>query len=171
MYLYETPLQLDPILGMAEHRDCGALNVFGGTVRDHNEGKRVLRLKYTAFAPLAEKLMREIEQETREKFGVPHCRVIHRLGMLEIGDVAIYCAVRSAHRGEAFAACKYAVDSVKHRVPIWKEEFFEDGSSAFNQGCCIRPDLPQDHAHEHSHDHAHTHGEHHHHGHAADVAR
>ena len=57
MYLYDTPLQLDPILGMAEHRNCGALDVFAGTVRDHNEGKRVLRLKYTAFAPLAEKLL------------------------------------------------------------------------------------------------------------------
>lgn len=161
MYLYDIPLQLDPILGMAEHRDCGALSVFAGTVRDHNEGKRVLRLKYTAFAPLAEKLMREIEQETRDRFGVPHVRVIHRIGMLEIGDIAIYCAVRAPHRGEAFAACKHAVDEVKHRVPIWKEEFFEDGTSAFNQGCCIRPDLP----HEHAHAHDHKHGAHHHHEH------
>jgi molybdopterin synthase catalytic subunit len=139
-YLSNQPLALEPLLAQGRFPDCGGLALFAGTVRDSNDGKRVLRLRYSAYAPLAEKLMREIEAETRQRFGLPYCRVQHRLGLLEIGDVAIYCVARAPHRAEAFAACRHAVDRVKHAVPIWKEEFYADGSSAFVQGCCIRQD-------------------------------
>ncbi len=147
-YLSDEPLALEPLLANGEFSGCGGMAIFAGTIRDASEGKRVLRLCYTAYAPLAEKLMREIEAETRARVGIPHCRVQHRLGMLAIGEVAIYCVTRAPHRAEAFAACRYAVDEVKHRVPIWKEEFYADGSSAFVQGCCIRHDRPE---HEHAH--------------------
>ncbi|MEK6806174.1 MAG: molybdenum cofactor biosynthesis protein MoaE [Pseudomonadota bacterium] len=150
-HLSESPLQLEPLLAQGQFPDCGGLALFAGTIRNHSDNKPVLRLRYTAYAPLAEKLMREIEAETKAHFKIPYCRVQHRLGLLNVGDVAIYCVARSPHRAEAFAACRQAVDEVKHRVPIWKEEFYADGSSAFVQGCCIR----QDQAHHH-HEHAHA---------------
>jgi molybdopterin synthase catalytic subunit len=155
VYLSEAPLQLEPLLQMERHPECGGLAVFGGTVRNHHENRPVLRLRYSAYAPLAERVMREIETEARAQFGAPWCRVVHRIGMLEIGDVAIYCVARAPHRAEAFAACRHLVDEVKHRAPIWKEEFYADGSSAFVDGCCIRTDT---HAHLHAGAHAHLHG-------------
>ena len=152
MHLTEESLQLQPLLAEGEYPECGGLAVFGGAVRNHHEGRPVLRLRYTAYQPVAERLMREIEQAAREKFGAPYCRVVHRLGLLEIGDVAIYCVTRAPHRAEAFAACRWIVDEVKHGVPIWKEEFYADGTSAFVQGCCIRTD--DDRAEHRHHEHA-----------------
>lgn len=161
MYLSKSPLLLDPLLAVGDHPDCGGLAIFGGTVRDHHEGRAVTRLRYTAYAPLAERLMAEIEAETRARFELPYCRVVHRIGLLEIGDVAIYCVTRAAHRAEAFAACRHAVDAVKHRVPIWKEEFYADGSSRFVEGCCITAEGDEasvaQGAHHHHHDHHHNH--------------
>lgn len=155
--LSEQALSLDALMAEGPFPGCGGLALFAGTVRESNEGKRVLRLRYTAYAPLAERLIREIEQETCARFGIPHCRVQHRLGMLEIGDVAIYCVARAPHRAEAFEACRHAVDRVKHETPIWKEEFYADGSSVFVQGCCIRPDLPREAEHRHTHGRGHVH--------------
>lgn len=133
-------LSLDLLLADTERPDCGALAVFAGTVRNHHEGRAVTGLEYTSHVPLAERIIEEIEQETRMRFDVPVCRVQHRIGHLDIGDTAIIAVVRSAHRAEAFAALRYAVDATKHRAPIWKEEFYPDGSSEFVQGCCIAPD-------------------------------
>jgi len=135
--LTETPLELDALIEETLDARSGALVVFGGTVRNHHEGRAVERLNYSAYAPLGDKLIRQIEQETVAKFGVHHCRVVHRTGELGIGEVAIYAVVRAAHRREAFAAAQHAVDRVKHAVPVWKEEFYADGSSAFVEGCCI----------------------------------
>jgi molybdopterin synthase catalytic subunit len=145
--IQDHPLQLEPLLAAGAHPDCGGLALFAGTVRDHHDGKQVLRLAYTAYAPLAEKQIREIEQAVAAKYGVPYLRVLHRVGPLSIGEVAIYCVARAPHRAEAFAACKAAVDRVKHEVPIWKEEFYADGTSAFVEGCCIRPDDEEPHRH------------------------
>lgn len=139
-----TALSLDLLLADTERPDCGALAVFAGTVRNHHEGRAVTGLEYTSHVPLAEKIIEEIEAETREQFKVPVCRVQHRVGRLGIGETAIIAVVRSAHRAEAFAALRYAVDSTKHRAPIWKEEFYPDGSSSFVQGCCIAPDAEQE---------------------------
>lgn len=142
-HLSETALQLESLLGSADHPDCGGLAIFAGTVRDHHQGRGVLRLRYSAYAPLAERLMGEIEAQARQRFGAPHCRVAHRLGTLEIGEVAVYCVARAPHRAEAFAACRHLIDEVKRAVPIWKEEFYADGTSAFVAGCSIRPDLSE----------------------------
>lgn len=134
------PLSLDRLLADTERPDCGALAIFAGTVRNHHEGRVVNGLEYTSHVPLAEKIIAEIEIETREKFGVPVCRVQHRVGYLGIGETAIIAVVRSGHRAEAFAALRHAVDATKHRAPIWKEEFYPDGSSSFVNGCCIAPE-------------------------------
>ena len=140
MRLTPEALELDALIADSVDPRAGALVVFGGTVRNHHVGKPVTRLHYSAYAPLGEKLIEAIEAETVARFRVHHCRVVHRTGGLAVGEAAIYAVVRAAHRREAFAAAQYAVDAVKHRVPIWKEEFYADGSSAFVQGCCIAND-------------------------------
>lgn len=133
-------LSLDLLLADTERADCGALAIFCGTVRNHHEGRSVTGLEYTSHIPLAEKIVHDVELETCAKFDVPVCRVQHRVGRLDIGETAIIAVVRSAHRAEAFAALRYAVDAAKHRAPIWKEEFYPDGSSSFIEGCCIAPE-------------------------------
>ncbi|APG02861.1 molybdenum cofactor biosynthesis protein MoaE [Luteibacter rhizovicinus DSM 16549] len=153
--LSHDPVSVEPLLELDAHPECGGLALFVGTVRDHHEGRSVRHLKYTAHEPLAEKIIRDVEAATREKYGVPYVRVVHRLGDLSIGDVAIVCVVRAPHRAEAFDACRYAVDAVKHGAPIWKEEFYTDGSSAFVEGCCIRDDLDETPPPSHRH-HSHT---------------
>jgi molybdopterin synthase catalytic subunit len=135
-----TALFLEPLLRATEDPRCGGVAIFAGTVRNHHEGRSVVRLNYTAHVALAERLITDIEIETRAKFDVAHCRVVHRVGTLTIGDVAIYAVTRAVHRREAFAACEYVVHAVKHRVPIWKEEFYEDGTSRFVEGCCLAPE-------------------------------
>jgi molybdopterin synthase catalytic subunit len=140
LHLQEAPLSLDALIAATERPDCGALATFVGTVRDHNDGRAVTHLEYTAHVPVAERVIAEIEAEVKAAFAVPECRVVHRIGRLEIGEAAIVAVVRSAHRGEAFDAARAVVDAVKHRVPIWKEEFFPDGTSAFVPGCSLLED-------------------------------
>jgi len=142
-HISDQALQLEPLLAETEAPECGALALFAGTVRNHHEGRAVTHLIYTAHPALCENIIAEIERETIERFGVDACRVVHRIGRLDIGETAIYAVVRSAHRAEAFAALRHAVDATKHRAPIWKEEFFPDGSSQFVTGCCIDEDNPE----------------------------
>ena len=120
--------------------ECGGIGVFVGTVRNHHEGRAVKALKYTSYAPISEKMIRQIEQDIQQKHGVSYVRVIHRIGALEIGEKAIIAIAYAAHRREAFAACEEAVERVKHEVPVWKEEFYMDGTSQYVAGCCIRQD-------------------------------
>lgn len=134
-------IDLNTLLAMQHFPECGGLSLFAGTVRNHHDGKDVQSLKYTAYKPLAEKMIRQIEQDIEQKHGVSYVRVVHRIGHLNIGEVAIYAVARSDHRREAFAACEEAVERVKHEVPVWKEEFYTDGSSVFVEGCCIRTDF------------------------------
>lgn len=155
--LSHEPVAVEPLLELDAHPECGGLALFVGTVRDHHEGRSVRHLKYTAHEPLAAKVIRELEHATRERYGVPYVRIVHRLGDLAIGDIAIVCVVRAPHRAEAFDACRYAVDAVKHGAPIWKEEFYTDGSSAFVEGCCIRDDLDEPATASHRH---HSHASH-----------
>lgn len=120
--------------------ECGGIGIFIGTVRNHHEGKAVQALKYTSYAPVSEKMIRQIEQDIQQKYAVQYVRVIHRIGALKIGETAIIAIAYAAHRREAFAACEEAVERVKHEVPVWKEEFYTDGSSQYIAGCCIRKD-------------------------------
>lgn len=110
---------------------AGALATFEGVVRNHNEGRNVLRLEYEAYEQLATNEAAVIFQEAREKFGVYDAICVHRTGSLEVGEVAVWVGVISAHRGEAFDACRYIIDEVKHRLPIWKKEHYVDGDSGW----------------------------------------
>lgn len=141
-HLSEKPLDLAKLLAETEDSASGGLAVFGGTVRDHHGGKGVHRLRYSAYAPLAAKRIAELEKTALRRFEVQHCRIVHRIGELAIGDTAIYVVVRSAHREAAFEAARWAIDTVKSTVPIWKEEYYDDGSSDHVLGTPLK-DVPE----------------------------
>ena len=106
----------------------GAACTFVGVVRDHNRGRAVLRLEYEAYEEMALPLMEEIAAEARRRFAVTAVSIVHRLGPMEIGEASVAVAAFAPHRGDAFAACRYAIDAVKATVPIWKKEFYADGA-------------------------------------------
>jgi molybdopterin synthase catalytic subunit len=106
---------------------AGGFCSFEGWVRDHHQGRAVLRLEYEAYQILAEKEGNRIMAEAKEKFEILHAVCVHRVGTLEIGEMAVYVCVSSAHREAAFEACRWIIDEIKSRVPIWKKEFFADG--------------------------------------------
>ena len=106
----------------------GALCLFVGVVRDHHQGRRVLRLEYEAYEEMALPLLERIEAEARQRFPVSAVRIVHRLGPLAVGEASVAVAVRSVHRAEAFAACHWAIDTLKATVPIWKKEYGEEGA-------------------------------------------
>jgi molybdopterin synthase catalytic subunit len=110
---------------------AGAYASFEGWVRDHNEGRKVTRLEYEAYEALGVKEGERIIEEARSRFRIGAARCVHSLGVLEIGDLAVWVGVSSAHRDEAFAACRYIIDEVKHRVPIWKKEHYLEGDSGW----------------------------------------
>jgi sulfur-carrier protein adenylyltransferase/sulfurtransferase len=141
--------------GLRDH-SCGGFAAFEGWVRNHNEGHAVTRLEYEAFEELAEKEGARIVQAAMAKFGVTRATCVHRIGSLAIGDVAVWVGVSAAHRDEAFRACRFIIDEVKHRVPIWKKEHYVNGDSGWVN--CERCAAPAAHAHEHDHPHhAHAH--------------
>jgi len=160
--IQDTPLSQDSFDPIQDFPECGGIGIFIGTVRNHHEGKAVKALKYTAYAPVSEKMIRQIEQEIQQKFAVAYVRVIHRIGALNIGEKAIIAIAYAAHRREAFSACEEAVERVKHEVPVWKEEFYLDGTSQYVAGCCIRKDdmeqdlsIQQDSSSQHTCKHEH----------------
>ena len=146
---------------------CGGYATFEGWVRDHNEGRAVRRLEYEAYAALAEREGERIVAEAVAKYGVQHAACIHRIGDLALGEMAVWVGVSSRHRAEAFAACRYIIDEVKHRVPIWKKEHYVDGDSGWvNCERCAQPGAHESHTDQvvtpladraHGHDHAHAH--------------
>jgi molybdopterin synthase catalytic subunit len=146
------PGALDPVrlLESLRHPSCGGYATFEGAVRDHNEGHAVLRLEYEAFEPLALREGERILQEACSRFGVERARCAHRIGLLDIGDLAVWVGVAFTHRGEAFDACRYIIDRVKHSVPIWKKEYYADGDSGWvNCERCAATGGAQPHAHGH----------------------
>ena len=109
--------------------DCGAVVTFLGTVRDLTDGRVTTALDYEAYPAMAEKKLAEIERETCDRWPVGEIMLVHRLGHLEVGEVSVAVAVSCPHRGQAFEACRYAIDRLKEIVPIWKKENWEDGST------------------------------------------
>ena len=106
----------------------GAAVVFEGIVRNNTRGRRTLHLDYEAYEAMALKQMEELAAEARSRFAVREVRIVHRLGRLEIGETSVLIIVASAHRGAAFDACRWVIDTLKKTVPIWKKEYFEDGA-------------------------------------------
>jgi sulfur-carrier protein adenylyltransferase/sulfurtransferase len=161
----DAPLDTAALARAMRDDTCGGYAEFEGWVRNHNEGHAVTRLEYEAFAELAEKEGARIVAAAVEKFGVTRAACVHRIGSLGIGDVAVWVGVSAAHRDEAFKACRFIIDEVKHRVPIWKKEHYVTGDSGWvNCERCAMPSAHEpahghDHAHAHAHDHGHAHGD------------
>lgn len=132
------PLSLDEAYSLADDPANGAIVVMSGTVRQQTEGKPVLYLEYQAYEPMALTIFRQIASEIRQRWTDTNRVVIHhRIGKLEIGEISVLVAVGCPHRAEAFEACRYAIDTLKHNAPIWKKEFWEDGSSTWvSIGAC-----------------------------------
>jgi adenylyltransferase/sulfurtransferase len=134
---------------------AGGFAAFEGWVRDHNEGQAVARLEYQAFEALAVKEGERILGEARQRFPILQAACVHRIGALAIGELAVWVGVSAPHRDEAFAACRYIIDEVKHRVPIWKKEHYRNGDSGWvNCERCAAPGQDPVREHAHSHDHA-----------------
>jgi len=110
-------------------RSCGAYVQFDGWVRDHNEGQEVLRLEYEVYEPMAVKEGNRIIQEAIDRFGISNAHGVHRSGLMELSDVAVVVGVSSPHRDAAFEACRYIIDQVKVRLPIWKKEYYASGEA------------------------------------------
>ena len=122
------PLELDPLVRhVSEGGGHGAVATFIGVVRDRNLNRRVTHLEYEAYEPLAVKSLEQICSEADREWPGVRLAVHHRVGRLEIGEASIVIAAASAHRANAFAACRYVIERVKQIVPIWKHEFFEGG--------------------------------------------
>jgi adenylyltransferase/sulfurtransferase len=163
---------------------CGGYAAFEGWVRNHNEGQAVTHLEYEAFESLAVREGERIIAEACRKYGVENARCVHRVGDLALGELAVWVGVSARHRDEAFKACRYIIDEVKHRVPIWKKEHYVGGDSGWvNCERCAAatptsaageaPAIAVAHAHhDHAHhDHAHHDHAHHHHARPAAPAR
>ncbi|TAL87891.1 MAG: molybdenum cofactor biosynthesis protein MoaE [Rhodanobacter sp.] len=146
-HITDQPLDPEALLRATESPESGALVVFGGTVRAHNDGRKVTAINYSAYEPLAEKAIAEIERETMRRFDIQHCQIRHRIGDLAIGDMSVLVVVRAEHRGEAFEAGRYAIDTVKHEVAIWKYEEYEDGTHAYVKGCPLSHEHPSNRRH------------------------
>jgi len=129
--LVDLPIDAAALARALAQSNAGACVTFEGWVRDHNDGKRVRRLDYQAYAPLAHNEGSRIIEEARQRFAILDARCVHRVGALAIGDAAVWVGASAAHRDAAFAACRYIIDEVKARVPIWKNEHYADGASGW----------------------------------------
>lgn len=111
-----------------ERPEDGAIVIFDGVVRNHSRGRRTLYLVYEAYEEMALKQMHALSAQALERFPARHLAMVHRLGRIEIGESSVLIAVYAAHRAAAFDACRYLIDTLKKTVPIWKKEYFEDGT-------------------------------------------
>jgi molybdopterin synthase catalytic subunit len=124
--LVREAIALGPLQETAAHD--GALALFLGVVRNEHAGRSVLHLEYEAYESMALSEMQAIEREARRRWPITEIRIVHRLGRMEIGETSVAVAVASPHRREAFEACRFAIDTLKKTVPIWKKEFYADGA-------------------------------------------
>jgi molybdopterin synthase catalytic subunit len=128
IFISEKSLNSQEVIDLVESENAGAVAVFIGTVRNYNLQKKVVRLDYEAYLPMALRKMEELAQAACARFPIEKVAIHHRVGSLTIGEVAVVIAVSTPHRRESFAACQYLIDTLKEIVPIWKKEYYEDGA-------------------------------------------
>ena len=121
-------IDIAKLLSHVEDDGSGGLVLFVGRVRDHSQGEKVIALEYEAYESMALKQMQETIDRVAAKWPVNQIAMVHRVGYLKVGEVSVVIAVACAHRADAFAACRYAIDALKKDVPIWKKEYRPDGS-------------------------------------------
>jgi molybdopterin synthase catalytic subunit len=121
------PLNIETCIDWVMSPDSGGIDIFIGTVRNATKGKKVVRLEFEAYERMAHHEMNKIAEAVMAQWPVHKVLIHHRTGPLDIGEVPVIIAVSAAHRAAAFEACRYAIDTLKETVPIWKKEVFEDG--------------------------------------------
>ena len=125
--LTEQPLDINSCINLVMTPAAGGIDVFIGTVRNATKGRRVMRLEFEAYEPMAISEMKKITEQAMARWPLHKIVVYHRTGILEVGEVPVVIAVSAAHRDAAFTACRYIIDTLKQTVPIWKKEILEDG--------------------------------------------
>ena len=149
-HIQHTPIQYSELFDEFRNPNSGAVVLFSGEVRDNNKGREVTHLEYEAYEPMAGKMIDEIVDEAITRFRLNQAICVHRLGRVEISGCAVVVITWAGHRKEAYDANRYIIDRVKNEVPIWKHEFFADGTSEWGQNCdCVT------HEDEHENDHRH----------------
>lgn len=126
--IVDTPIVTEDVIRKVQSVNAGAITVFIGTVREMTDGKRTLSLEYDAYVPMAVKSLKKIGDEIEEKWADAKVAITHRIGRLEISEAAVVIAVSSPHRQAAYEANQYAIERIKEIVPIWKKEYWEDGT-------------------------------------------
>jgi molybdopterin synthase catalytic subunit len=132
------PLSIEEIYAKSDDPGNGAVVVMSGMVRNQTDGKPVVSLEYQAYEPMALRVFYQIAADVRSSWpDVKRVVIYHRIGRLQVGEISVLVAVGCPHRSEAFDACRYAIDTLKHNAPIWKKEHWEDGSSSWvSIGAC-----------------------------------
>jgi molybdopterin synthase catalytic subunit len=125
--IVEQPILVQHVMDKVIHPNCGAINLFVGTVRELTKGKKTLHLEYAAYKEMAEKQLQRIGDEIKEKCPDALVAITHRIGRLEISDIAVVIAVATPHRADSYEYSRYAIERIKEIVPIWKKEHWEDG--------------------------------------------
>jgi molybdopterin synthase catalytic subunit len=140
------PIDLGRLVAAVQDPAAGGIATFTGTTRDHNEGRRVTLLEYEAYPGMAEREMERIGAEAARRWPICKIAMVHRAGRVPVGEASVAIAVSAAHRDEAFAACRFAIDRLKEIVPIWKKEHFEGGEVWIGHQCGPRqqPVAPSD---------------------------
>jgi len=139
----EAPIPVTRWRAEMEDPACGAVVTFEGLVRDHHQGKKVLRLSYECYKPMALKVLADIREKALGRWKIAQLLIAHRTGEIPIGEAAVLVAAASAHRKEAFEAAAWAMDEIKREAPIWKHETYADGTSLWVEDHCV-----EGHSHE-----------------------
>ena len=132
--LVHSPIDVLAMIDAARRPECGAVATFLGTTRDHHEGRRVLRLEYEAYEPMAVAELARLERDAVARHAIASCHIVHRLGEVPLAEPSVVVVVAAGHRGPAFDACRWAMDELKRTVPIWKKEHFAEGGADWVEG-------------------------------------
>ena len=141
MWLTSEPLNGTSVLSHVGAPEDGAVLLFLGTVRDHNDGRPVTGMRYDAYVAMAERVLADIAEEAAIRLGTPRIALAHRVGQLGVGEVSVAIAVSSPHRSESFDAGRYVIEEIKRRLPVWKQEHYTDGSADWVPG--MTPPAPE----------------------------
>ena len=132
--LVRSEIDVAKLITEASRPDCGAVSLFIGNSRDHNEGKKVAHLEYEAYEPMALAALAKLERDALKQFKIATCRIVHRLGEVPLAEASVAVVVAAAHRQPAFDACQWAMNELKRTAPIWKKEFFSAGEGEWVKG-------------------------------------
>jgi len=132
--LTRDPIPVERLVAAITRPECGAIALFLGTTRDHHDGRKVTRLAYEAYEPMALAALEALERAAIERFEVAACRIVHRIGEVPLTEASVAVVVAAAHRAPAFDACRWAMDELKRTVPIWKKEHYAEGGENWVEG-------------------------------------